>query len=442
MRIARKLFISTLAVAVVASLGLNVLWLSGGAQAQAGKLSLTVFGELALVQEVLDYVRKQYVEPKKTTENKLVYGAIEGLLGKLGDPYTRFMPPEGFKEMQIETRGSFGGLGIIIGQKETRILVISPLVNTPAFRAGVESNDEIVKIDNEPVKGKTVSDVANLLRGKIGTKVHVTMYRESQKKLVEFDFVREEILVPSVSSRMLDGKIGYIYLSQFIQTSGDDVEKRVTEFEKQGMKGLILDLRHNPGGLLEAAVAVCRVLLPKGSTIVSVKDNAGNETKYVSFGSAHKPFPLAVLIDGGSASASEITAGAVKDHRRGILICQKSFGKGSVQTVLPLSDGSALALTTAYYYTPAGTLIHNRGLQPDVQVDLPQMNEEQVRKLREQRTRFLDDSTPQAGKPAKPPVDLEFLLKADSQLQRAIDVLMSSEVFLDQIRSGEAAPGK
>ncbi|MBI4872936.1 MAG: S41 family peptidase [Candidatus Riflebacteria bacterium] len=441
MRITRKLVISTVVTAFALSVGLNVFFLAGNCnEVYAGKLGLTLFGKLALVQEVLDHVTRQYVEPEKVKEDKLIYGAVEGLLVKLGDPYSRFMDPSVFKEMQIETKGAFGGLGLIIGQKENRILVISPLVGTPAFRAGIESNDEIVKVDTEPVKGKTVSDVANLLRGKIGTKVHVTLYREGNKKLLEFDIVREEIKVPSVSSRMLDGKLGYIYLSQFIATSGADVEKRLEAFEKDGMRGLILDLRHNPGGLLEAAVAVSSAFVTRGATVVSVKDNGGNEMRHASTGSSHPPFPLVVLVDGGSASASEITAGAVRDHKRGILIGSKSFGKGSVQTVLPLSDGSALALTTAYYYTPAGTLIHNRGLQPDIEVALPQMNEDEIRKLRDERTKFLDDTPPQPGKPPKPPIDFEFLRKYDTQLQRAIDVLVSSEVFVQQLR--QSTPGR
>ncbi|MBI4866203.1 MAG: S41 family peptidase [Candidatus Wallbacteria bacterium] len=440
MRIVRRFFIPTLAVALGFSLAINLFFLrEAGRTVEAGRLGLTLFGDLALVQEVLDHVRKQFVEPKKAEGEKVIYGAIEGMLAKLGDPYSRFMPPVAYNEMKIETQGSFGGLGLIIGQKEVRIVVISPLVNTPAYRAGIEAGDEIVKVDNEPVKGKNVNDVANLLRGKVGTKVHVSIFREGDKKLREYDIVREVIKVPSISSRMLEGNIGYIYLAQFIQTSGEDLDKRITEFLQLGMKGLILDLRHNPGGLLEAAVAVSRLFLPKGATVVTVRDNANNETRYASFGSTHPAFPLVVLIDNGSASASEITAGAMRDHKRGILIGTKSFGKGSVQTVLELSDKSALALTTAYYYTPSGTLIHNRGLQPDVEVNLPQMTEAEVRQLREERSKFLDDTPPGKGKDRKS-FDMEVLKKFDTQLQRAVDVLLSSQIFQQQV--GKPAAGQ
>ncbi len=433
MKLGRKILVSTLSVTFLLSIGLNVLFLmQGGKSAHAGKLGLSLFGELTVVREVLQYIRKQFVDPKKVEKENLIYGAVEGMLSKLGDPYSRFMPPRDYNEMQIETQGSFGGLGIIIGQKGNRIVVISPLINTPAYKAGMAAGDQIVKVDDQSIKGKNVNDVAQVLRGKKGTKVKVTVYREGQKKLLDFVITRDSIHVPSVSSKMLDDGIGYIYLSSFIKTSDQDVDERIRQLRKQGMKGLVLDLRHNPGGLLEAAVKVGRLFLPKGDVIVSVKDNADNEMKYASFGSDHGRFPLVVLVDQGSASASEILAGAVRDHKRGILVGKKTFGKGSVQTVLPLSDNSALALTTAYYYTPSGTLIHNKGLTPDIEVDLPEMTQEQILKLRVERGKFLATAPPSKDEPMDKP-DMEFLRKFDTQFQRAVEILKNSSVVQDRV---------
>ena len=416
---------------LVAAAFTMMLWVADPTPVLAGRTSLSYFNELQGLKEAYDLVQSQYVSEDKLKEKELVYGAIEGMLKKLDDPYTRFMKPEGFENMQTETQGQFGGLGILIGMKENVLTVIAPMEDTPAYRVGVRAGDQIVKVNGTSTRGMTVNDAVKLLRGEIGTKVLVSVRREGEKSLLDYNIVREQIKVSSVKAKMLDESIGYAHISSFSQSTGEDLEKAISGFEKKyKLKGFVLDLRNNPGGLLNAAVDVGKVFLGKAK-IVSIKGRKGEEVTYSSFSQAHKRWPLVVLINEGSASASEIVAGAVRDNHRGVLLGKKSFGKGSVQTVLPLADGSALALTTAYYYTPSGVCIHKVGIQPDITVELPQLSDSQLIELRAEREKEFD-RTIEDAKANKKDAFLS-VSKYDTQLQQAIEILKASVVFNQRV---------
>ncbi len=341
----------------------------------ATSTNITYFKSLDLIRKVIEIIKSDYVE-ENIEEQKLIYGAIEGMLKTLEDPYTRFMEPKSFKEMQTETQGEFGGLGIVISIKNRLLTVVSPIEDTPAWRAGIRSGDMILRIDNKDVTDIPLHDAVRLLRGPEGSKVTIAIVRENEKEPRDVTLVREIIKIPSIKYWIIKPNIGYIRLTQFIQTSSEDLEKAMLALEKGGAKALILDVRNNPGGLLTAAVEVCRKFIPKGD-IVSIKGRDGEKNTYGSFFQSHPLIPMVLLINEGSASASEIVAGALKDNRRAIIIGKKSFGKGSVQTVISLTDGSAIALTTALYYSPAGVNIHKKGIEPDIEVELPRLNDKE-----------------------------------------------------------------
>jgi carboxyl-terminal processing protease len=428
----------------------------------ATSTNLTYFKSLDLIRKVLELVKSDYVE-ENIDEQKLIYGAIEGMLKKLDDPYTRFMEPKNFKEMQVETQGEFGGLGIVITVKDRMLTVVSPIDDTPAARAGIMAGDMIVKIDGKDVIDIALHDAVKLLRGPVGSKVTVSVLREGEKQTKDYEITRQIIKLPSVKYWTIGKNIGYIRLTQFIQTSSEDLEKAMIALEKAGAKSIILDLRNNPGGLLTAAVEVGRKFIPKGD-IVSIKGRDGEENTYSSFFKYHPILPLVVLINEGSASASEIVAGAIKDNKRGILLGKKSFGKGSVQTVISLNDGSAMALTTALYYTPSGVNIHKTGIKPDIEVELPKLSkdqQEEIKKAIEKDQEYLkklrnssqtvelssgtitihgegnaSESYKLSGFVEAPDsftrgkIQEYVINKYDFQLQRAVDVLKSTAVFL------------
>ncbi|MBF0543193.1 MAG: PDZ domain-containing protein [Candidatus Riflebacteria bacterium] len=350
-----------------------LLGINSSDSAFATSTNLSYFKSLDLIRKVMDVIKSDFVE-ENVDEQKLIYGAIEGMLKTLDDPYSRFMEPKSFKEMQTETQGEFGGLGIVITVKGKLLTVISPIEDTPAFKAGIKAGDVIIKIDGKDATDIALHDAVKLLRGPEGSKVTITVYREGDKATKDYTLAREIIKIPSVKYWVVKPDIGYIRLTQFIQTSSEDLEKAMIALEKHKVTAIILDLRNNPGGLLTAAVEVGRKFIPKGD-IVSIKGRDGEKNTYSSFFQSHPLLPLVVLINEGSASASEIVAGAVKDSKRGILLGKKSFGKGSVQTVISLNDGSAMALTTALYYTPSGVNIHKKGIMPDIEVDLPKLSE-------------------------------------------------------------------
>lgn len=464
----KKFMKYSLAVTLV----LGVLVIATNSNAFAASTNLTYFKSLDLIRKVLELVKSDYVD-ENIDEQKLIYGAIEGMLKKLDDPYTRFMEPKNFADMQTETQGEFGGLGIVISVKDRMLTVISPIDDTPAARAGIMAGDMIIKIDGKDVIDVALHDAVNLLRGPVGTKVTVTIMREGRKDTKDYELERQIIKVPSIKYWTIGNDIGYIRLTQFIQTSSEDLEKALINLEKHGVKSIILDLRNNPGGLLTAAVDVGRKFIPKGD-IVSIKGRDGEQNTYSSFYKNHPTLPLIVLINEGSASASEIVSGAIKDNKRGLLLGKKSFGKGSVQTVISLNDGSAMALTTALYYTPSGVNIHKTGIKPDIEVDLPKFDEsktDEIKKQIEEDQKFLQmlsnashsdliatdtytaelasgcitinyttrnaSETHKLSGLVEPPDSLskgilqEYVINPyDTQLQRAVDILKSTNIFL------------
>ena len=312
-------------------------------------------------------VKGQYVG---TAEGSmLMTGSLKGMVNSLGDPYSVYLDPKMYSELMLETKGSFGGVGIVLGVKEKQLTVVAPIEGTPAEAAGILSGDLIVKIDNQDTKDMALDEAVGKIRGKEGSTVTLTIRRASQEPQ-EYKLTRATIVLKSVSGKMLENGIGYIRLSMFSETTGNDFLLKMNELTGQGMKSLILDLRNNPGGLIGESVKVASLLVPQGP-IVSVIGKDG--TRETSESQLEKPtMPLVVLINGGSASASEIVAGAIQDTGAGKLIGVKTFGKGSVQRIIPLDKDSAVKITIAEYHTPKDRSIHGKGIEPDILVEMPQ----------------------------------------------------------------------
>ena len=329
-------------------------------------MATETYEELKTFTEVLAHVQKHYVEEVKTKD--LVYGAIRGMLSTL-DPHSAFMPPDVYKEVQVETKGEFGGVGIQIGMKENRLTVIAPIDGTPAEKAGVKAADVIVKVNDESTKDLTLMDAVQKMRGPKGTKVTLTIQREGIAEPLVFVLTREIIRIESVRFKLLDGHIGYIRLSQFQDQTAKDLAAAIRKLREQKIHSLVLDLRNNPGGLLTSAVEVSEQFVGLNRLIVYIKTREGRKDDYVShIKDQPDDYPIIVLVNEGSASASEIVAGALQDWGRAVVVGVQTFGKGSVQTILPLGDGSGLRLTTAKYYTPKGRSIHGVGIAPDIVV--------------------------------------------------------------------------
>ena len=307
---------------------------------------------------------------KKETfdDEKLYYGAMKGLVSSLKDPYTRFVEPKDLEEENMEMQGEYGGLGIYIGQRDEKILVIAPMEGTPAERAGLKPLDEIVKVGKKSTHGMKLDQVVKLLRGKAGVPVDITIRRKNAPKLIDVHLVREMIKIKTVRFEKI-GDLGYIKINQFNQKTSGDVEAAVAQLMKKKAKGFIIDLRNNPGGLLDACVKVTSQFVDTG-LVVSMKGRfaGANEELYAIPGKANN-LPMVVLINEGSASASEIFSGAIKDHKRGTIIGKKSFGKGSVQTLFNLPDKSGIYITIARYFTPSGYMMDKKGLKPDLEVE-------------------------------------------------------------------------
>src|SRR5581483_11821639 len=309
------------------------------------------YEDLRVFTEVLSTLQKNYVEPVKSKE--LVYGAIKGMLNTL-DAHSAFMSPEVYKEMQVDTKGEFGGLGLQIGTKDNKLVVIAPIEGTPADQAGIKPGDIILKVDDHALTKETsLMDAVNKMRVAKGTKVSLTIQRESAKDPLVFTLMRDIIRIQSVKSKVLEPGIGYVRLTQFQEQTASDLTKAISKLKEANIHSLILDLRNNPGGLLTSAVEVSEQFLDNGKLVVSIKGRDGKKDEYVaSRVNPLKDMPLIVLVNEGSASASEIVSGALQDWGRALVVGTQTYGKGSVQTTLPLSDGSALRLTTAKYYTP------------------------------------------------------------------------------------------
>ncbi|RMG87704.1 MAG: S41 family peptidase, partial [Candidatus Dadabacteria bacterium] len=325
-----------------------------------------LYQRLRVLAEAMDVVQRNYVEPVKPEE--LVYGAVEGIVARL-DPHSSFMTPDMFQEMQVETEGAFGGLGIEITVKDGRLTVVSPIEDTPAAAAGIQAGDVIVMIEGEPTEGMDLMEAVRRMRGPKGTRITIHILREGWDKPRAFTLTRDIIRIKSVKARRVDG-VGVVRITQFQQATHREVAEALEGFrDDPSLFGLILDLRNNPGGLLDQAVKVADLFLTEGTVVSTKGRDPEQEVVYTARDDGTEPqLPLVVLVNGGTASASEIVAGALQDHRRALILGERTFGKGSVQTILPLSDGSGLRITTALYYTPSGRTIQARGIEPDVKV--------------------------------------------------------------------------
>lgn len=406
------------------------------------------YEELKTFSEVLNQVQKHYVEETKPKD--LIQGAIRGMLATL-DPHSAYMTPEMYKEMQVETRGEFGGVGIQIGVKDNRLSVIAPIEGTPAHRAGIKAGDFITKVNDDPTKDLSLMDAVTKMRGPKGSKVNLTIQRDGAPDPLVFTLVRDTIKIESVKSKVIDN-VGYVRLTQFQEATGRDLSKAIKQFRDQKVQGTILDLRNNPGGLLTAAVDVSEQFLPSGKLVVYTKSREGKKDEWFAKSKDQlEDLPVIVLVNEGSASASEIVAGALQDWGRAVVVGTTSFGKGSVQTILALGDGSGLRLTTAKYYTPKGRSIQSTGITPDIVVKLasasptkgpdgkPNEKETEGKAVKPPTGK---DASPHDGKspdepslkngtppPALPELSGELSLEQDVQLQKAVELLKSWKIF-------------
>lgn len=381
--------------------------------------------QLKTFAHALSIVEEYYAEPK--TSKDLVYGAIQGAVGSL-DPHSSFMTPEEFKELQVETKGKFSGIGIEITLKDRKLTVVSPIEGTPAFRAGIKAGDQIIKVDGTPTKNISITEAVRKIRGPKGSHVILTINRQGFSKPQDFSIVRDIIPIHSVKARLIEGGYGYIRIANFQDATNRDLRNYLQKMRqhKPPIKGLILDLRNDPGGLLDQAVMVSDEFLSHG---LIVKTEGRDARQRMQFNA--KPgdpgdqdqFPVIVLINEGSASASEIVAGALKDQKRALVMGTKSFGKGSVQTILPLGDGSALRLTTALYYTPSGKTIHEKGIMPDIEVkDTDDSQGKTPEQLRDEALARHMRGEGVTDKPWDKPLT-EDEIKNDYVLKRALEVL-------------------
>ncbi len=399
------------------------------------------YEELNIFSEVLHLVQQNYVEETDTKE--LIYGAIKGMINSL-DPHSGFMDPDIYKELQIDTRGKFGGIGIQIAVKNRQLTIIAPIEDTPGYKVGLKSGDFIVKVNDKFTKDMGLMDAVKLMRGKPGTKVTLTIMRKEFKKPREFTIKRAMIKVKSVKFRVIDDEIGYIRLSQFQQESGKEIENAMKKsLEKDNINALILDLRNNPGGLLNQAVEISGKFLPKGTLVVYTKGRSKERQDYKVRADFDFPrLPMVVLVNGGSASASEIVAGALQDWSRAIVLGTQTFGKGSVQTVVPLSGGAGLRLTTAKYYTPRDKSIQNVGITPDIVVEERLIVKPQEGKLHRIKEADLEnhlanpdlEDVPESEEPEKEndKEGEESPDESDYQLQEAIGLLKAWKIFKEK----------
>jgi len=406
------------------------------------------YEDLKAFTQAMELIKRNYVEVPDTKD--LIQGAIRGMVSNL-DPHSSYMNEKQFKEMSMDIRGEFTGVGIQIGIKNQQLTIIAPIEDTPGYRAGLAAGDKIMKINDEWTKDMTIEQAVDTMRGPKGTSVRLLIYREGWDKPKEFKIVRDVIKVVSVKSRMLDNNIGYVKIIQFQGQTTDELEKALKNLESKGMKKLVIDLRNDPGGLLDASVDVSSKFMPKDKLVVYLQGRQPNDRKdFLTTGSdTTRTYPIVVLVNTGSASASEIVAGALQDSKRALIVGTQTFGKGSVQTVFPLESGGGLRLTTAKYYTPSGRSIQNVGITPDVEVKLPTIKEakegEPVHMVVREKDleRHLKNDTVKEEKKKKeqqPANEDDFTLetvpkedKDDIQLQKAIEILnpavLAEDVF-------------
>ncbi len=412
------------AIGLILSAGIFIFVSLAISDAQQKKKT-DLYKQVELFSDTLAILQTDYVD--EVNPKELIYGALKGMLASL-DPHSQFMDPEAYRELKMDTEGKFGGLGIEITIKDGLLTVVTPLEDTPAWKAGIKTNDRIVKINQEITREMTLNDAVKKLRGKPGDPVNITILRESEKKILEFKIVRDTIKIKDIKeARILEDGIGYIRVVEFRENTPADFSQALENLKKQGVTGFILDLRNNPGGLLQEAVKVAEMFIEKGKMIVYTKSRQATQNlEFVS--QAKQPIldlPMVVLINEGSASGSEIVAACLQDYKRAIILGIKSFGKGSVQTVIPLSDGSALRLTTSKYFAPLGRQIHGKGVEPDITVEeeIILTAEEEVKPTK------AEEVFKEIEKKDLPEKEKKFDYKKDNQLMRAVDILKALKIY-------------
>lgn len=399
------------------------------------KVKDDLYSQIELYSYTLTTIQADYVE--ELPPKDLIYGSLKGMLATL-DPHSQFLDPDEYKELKTETEGKFGGLGIEISIRDGLLTIITPIEGTPAWKAGIKAGDRIVKIEDELTKDITLSDAVKKLRGKPRTDITITVLREEEFKILEFTITREIIHIEDVKhTQILEDDIGYIRLTEFREDTAKAFREALDDLEEMGANSLILDLRNNPGGLLNVAIKITEEFLPPDQVIVSTKGRRRSQnTETKSTNSRHLvDWPMVVLINEGSASGSEILAGALQDNKRAIIVGTKSFGKGSVQSVIPLPDGSGLRLTTSKYFTPSGNSIHGTGIEPDISIDYvppaeepEEDNDKKIDKIFED-IEFQDAKDKEKLKISKKELEVREILMADNQVQSAISVLKGIRVF-------------
>lgn len=335
---------------------------------EPAKSDAAKYREIELFQKVLGFVEKNYVEP--VSSERLMQGAIRGMMDTL-DPHSNYLPPEVYREMKIDTEGRFDGIGVEVSVKDGVLMVITPIEDSPAWKVGVKSGDKIVRINGESTKGLSISEAIQKMKGKTGTEVVLGIYRKGWKKFRDLKMTRQSIQVKSVRSEMLDQKYGYVALAGFSENAAKDVDQAIKNLESKGtLGGLVFDLRNNPGGLLDQAVDVTSLFIDEGVVVSTIgRDPLDKEVRSAKVGKARKNLPVVILVNSGTASAAEIVSAALQDHHRAMILGETTFGKGSVQSVIPLGDDRGLKLTTAKYYSPAGRSIQEVGVVPDIALE-------------------------------------------------------------------------
>ena len=433
----KKTFV--LGLFVIALLGVS----SVGISQVTAQNKKDLYSQVELFSYALTTIQSEYVDEK--TPQDLIYGALRGMLSSL-DPHSQFMDPDEYKDLKTETEGKFGGLGVEISIKDNLLTVIAPIEDTPAWRAGIKAGDRIVKIGHDVTRDMSLDDAVKKMRGNPGTKVTITVLREKEDLVKDFVIRREIIHVDNIKDpHIIADHIGYVRLTEFRENSYTELHQALEKLRSQGADSLILDLRNNPGGLLDVAIKIAEDFLPSGKTIVSTKGRHSSEdtiAKSENDGGEFLDWPMVVMINEGSASGSEIVAGALRDNKRAVLVGVKSFGKGSVQSVIPLPDGSGLRLTTAKYFTPSGVCINGIGITPDVVIEEGESKEDQdadENKAGKEHKEDVDsifsdlehkdDNNKALSSEDKKQKDLNKKDQADVQLQSAINVIKGIKIY-------------
>ncbi len=428
-----KVFFNRRVLGIIFLLTVLIIFCMSGIR-QVSALERSTYKQLKVFSEVLDIVDRNYVET--VDSKKLIQGAINGMMKSL-DPHSSFMTEEMCRELEVETKGSFGGIGIEITVLKDVLTVVSPIEDTPAFLAGVKAGDQIIKIDGQSTKDITIMEAVNKLRGPKDSKVTITIMREHLPKPKDITIARAIIQIKSIKYKMIDDQVGYVRISSFQERTADDLKKALVELkgkQSRPLKGLILDMRNNPGGLLAQSIEVSDAFLKSG-TIVSTKGRIKSvDSKAVAVDDGNElNCPIVLLVNEGTASAAEIVSGALQDNGRALILGTQTFGKGSVQTVIPLEDGAALKLTTAKYYTPKGRSIQAEGITPDITIKYIKPAEENDVENETVRERDLKGHIKAVGEEGKKPTERQKRVfddvSQDNQLRAAVDLLKSWEIF-------------